>query len=113
LAGGIELRKAPMFKIAAILVLALGLAGCDAVNTVTDGFKHSTAVASALEASTGVRPQVSFNWNNGRLTQVTVAYPRLNDARPLRELAETVRAAVTDEFKQKPGNIVLAFSLGG
>jgi hypothetical protein len=43
---------------------------------------------------------------------VTVAFPRLHDARPLGELAEQVRAAVTKEFKQTPDNIVLAFNLG-
>jgi len=102
-----------MFRTAAILLLALGLAACDAVNTMTEGFSHAKAVASDLEASTGVRPEVGFNWKNGRLVQVTVSYPKLNDAKPLRELAEAVRASVTKEFKQKPDNIVLAFALGG
>lgn len=102
-----------MLRIAAILVLALGLAGCDAVNTMTEGLSHAKAVESDLEASTGVRPQVGFNWNNGRLVQVTVAYPRLNESKPLRELAEMVRAAVAKQFKQKPDNIVLAFAVGG
>ena len=102
-----------MLRYAAILVLALGLAGCDAVNTITEGFSHAKAVASDLEASTGARPEVGFNWKNGRLVQVTVSYPRLNDTKPLRDLAEAVRASVTKEFKQKPDNIVLAFALGG
>jgi hypothetical protein len=43
---------------------------------------------------------------------VTVSYPSLYDTKPLRELAEATRAAVTREFKQTPENIVLAFSLG-
>jgi hypothetical protein len=100
-----------MYRTAAVLVLALGLAACDAVNTMTDGMKHVQAIESDLATSTGVRPKVGFNWSNGRLVQVTVAYPKLNEAKPLRELAETVRASVTREFKQTPDNIVLAFSL--
>jgi len=102
-----------MLRIATILVLALGLAACDAVNTMTEGFSHAKAVANDLEAATGVRPEVGFNWKNGRLVQVTVSYPRLNEKKPLHELAETVRASVAKEFKQKPDNIVLAFALGG
>ena len=102
-----------MLRMAAILVLALGLAGCDAVNTMTEGFSHAKAVESDLEVSTGVRPQVGFNWKNGRLVQVTVAYPRLNETKPLHDLAEAVRASVTKQFKQKPDNIVLAFSVSG
>jgi hypothetical protein len=102
-----------MLRIAAILVLALGLAACDAVNTMTEGLSHAKAVEGDLEVSTGVRPQVGFNWKNGRLVQVTVAYPRLNESKPLRELAAIIRAAVTKQFKQTPDNIVLAFTVGG
>ena len=102
---------APMFKIAAILAFAISLAACDAVNTVTEGFKHANAVESDLEESTGVRPQVGFNWNNGRLVSVTVTFPRIDESKPLRELAQTIRASVSKQFKQTPDDIVLAFSL--
>ncbi len=94
------------------LVVVLALAACDAVNTVTEGFGHAKAVESDLEQATGVRPNVGFNWNNGRLTSVTVQYPRLVESKPLSELAEAARASVQKEFKQTPENIVLAFSLG-
>ena len=101
-----------MFKIAAILAFTISLAACDAFSTVTEGFKYAKAVESDVEEATGVKPQVGFNWNNGRLVSVTVAFPRIYDAKPLRELAETIRASVQKQFKQTPDNIVLAFSLG-
>ena len=101
-----------MFKIAAILVFTISLAACDAFSTVTEGFKYAKAVESDVEEATGVKPQVGFSWNNGRLVSVTVAFPRIYDAKPLRELAETIRASVQKQFKQTPDNIVLAFSLG-
>lgn len=106
-----------MFRIAAALVLALALAlslaACDAVNTLTEGFKHAKAVESDLEASTGVRPQVGFNWSNGRLVSVTVTYPRLIEAKPMNELAAAARDAIGKEFKQKAEHIVLAFAVAG
>lgn len=101
-----------MFKIAAILAFTISLAACDAFSTVTEGFKYAKAVESDVEEATGVKPQVGFNWNNGRLVSVTVAFPRIYDAKPLRELAETIRASVQKQFKQTPDNIVIAFSLG-
>jgi hypothetical protein len=101
-----------MFKIAAILVFTISLAACDAFSTVTEGFKYAKAVESDVEEATGVKPQVGFNWNNGRLVSVTVAFPRIYDAKPLRELAETIRASVRKQFKQSPEDVVLAFSLG-
>jgi hypothetical protein len=100
-----------MARVAALLILAFGLASCDAVNTLTDGFKHSRAVESDLEAAVGVRPRVGFDWSNGRLTMVTVTFPRIEPKRPLPELADTVREAVAKHFRQTPGDIVLGFSL--
>jgi hypothetical protein len=102
-----------MLRIASILVLAVSLAACEKmINTVTEGFKNAKAVESDLEQSTGSRPQVGFNWNNGRLVSVTVIYPGLYETKPLRELAGLTRAAVTKQFKQTPDNIVLGFALG-
>ena len=100
-----------MSRFVLLLACATMLAGCDAVSTVTEGFTQSKAVAADLEQSTGVKPQVGFNWHNGRLTSVTVQFPKLYEAKPLGDLAGLVRAAVTKEFKQTPEAIVLSFAL--
>jgi hypothetical protein len=100
-----------MFRLATALILALGLAACDVVNTLTEGFSHAKAVESDLEQEIGVRPRVGFNWKNGRLLTVTVEYPGLVESKPLNELAETARASVTKRFEQTPEAVVLAFAL--
>jgi hypothetical protein len=101
-----------MRKTIVLIVLVTCLSACGVVSTLVDGLKFAKAVESDLEEVTGVRPAVAFNWNNGRLTSVTVSFPLLYDEKPLRELAAATRAAVGKEFKQTPENIVLAFSLG-
>src|ERR1700716_1956399 len=101
-----------MRKTIAIIVLAAGLAACGVVSTLVDGFKYAKAVEAHLDEVSGLRPGGGFNWHNGGLTSVTVGFPSLYDAKPLRELAEAVRTAVGKEFKQTPENIVLSFSLG-
>jgi len=101
-----------MLRLLAIVLLAAGLAACDATNTVTEGFQQARSVESELEASAGIKPQVGFNWQNGRLVTVTIVFPKIPETKPLRELAEDVRAAVGKQFKQGPENVVLAFSLG-
>ena len=98
-----------MVKLAAMVALAFALVGCDMINSAKDVFKNASATADDLEASTGVKPAVGFNWNNGRLTQVTVTYPRLIEAKPMPELVEAARTAIRKEFKQDPENIVLSF----
>lgn len=100
-----------MYRLALVIVLTIAFAGCDALSTMTEGFKYAKAVEGDLEQETGVKPQVGFNSTNGRLVSVTVAFPGLYERRPLPELAGLVRAAVSKEFKQEPENIGLAFSL--
>jgi hypothetical protein len=101
-----------MRRILAIVAVALSLGACDAVNTVTEGFKEAKAVESDLEQSVGIKPQVGFNWANGQLKQVTIVFPRLPDTMALPEVAGAARAAVNKEFKQTPDNIMMGFSLG-
>jgi hypothetical protein len=100
-----------MLRIAAALIVALALAGCDAVNTMTEGFSHAKAVEKDLEGATGVKPNVGFNWKNGSLVQVTVQFPRLIESKSLPDLAAAARESIGREFKQTPENIVLAFAI--
>jgi hypothetical protein len=108
--AGIELEYV-MFRLFAILAFTVSIAACDAVKTVADGFKQAQSVEAELEKSTGVRPRVGFDWNNGKLVSVTVTFPGLYETKPLSELAETVRATVRKNFTQVPGGIILGFAL--
>ena len=102
-----------MRKAIAIAALSLALTQCGQVNTLVNGFKYANAVASALEQEMGAKPQVGFNWHNGRLLSVTVQFPDLYQRKPLAELAGRVRAVVEKEFQQKPDNIILGFRIDG
>jgi hypothetical protein len=98
-------------KAIAIVALASSLAGCGAVELISNGLSYSKAVASDLEQATGVKPEVGFNWHNGSLETVTVTFPKIYAGKPLEELARTVREVVAKDFKQTPDTIVLGFSL--
>ena len=100
-----------MSRFVLLLVCATMLAGCDALSTVTEGFQQAKAVAADLEQSTGVKPEVGFNWRNGRLVSVTVQFPRLYEDKPLNKIAVFVRDAVAKDFKQTPEHIVIAFAI--
>ena len=43
---------------------------------------------------------------------MTVTFPKLYEAKPVRELADVVRTSVRKQFKQAPEDIELGFSLG-
>lgn len=95
----------------ALIAAAAFLAGCDAVSTLKDGLAQSDAVATQLEKSVGSKPYVGFNWNNGRLNSVTVTFQGLPADKTAGEVADLARAAIKQQFKQEPGQIVLAFSI--
>jgi len=101
-----------MRKLIVIAFAACCLTGCGLVDALFNGMKHSQAVEAALKEATGSKPQVGFNWHNGRLRSVTVTFPSLYGAKSLSELANLTRAAVTKEFQQTPDSIVLGFELG-
>jgi hypothetical protein len=102
-----------MTRIAVLLAVALSLASCAMISTLIDGWKFAKAVAADLEASTGMKPEVGFDWHNGSLVDVTVTFPKLYDAKPLPELATIVRRAIAGHFRQTPQKIVLGFALDG
>jgi len=100
-----------MARILLLLVLAINVAACDVVG-LKDGMQQSAAVAKELEETTGIRPQVGLNWQNGRLSSVTVSYPAIPETKSLRELSTAARTAIRNHFKQAPDNVVLTFSTG-
>lgn len=93
-------------------VLASSLGGCGVADLISNGLSYTKAVETDVERASGVRPEVGFNWRNGSFQKVTVTFPRVYSGKPLDELAGMVREVVAKDFKQTPGTIVLAFSLG-
>jgi hypothetical protein len=99
-------------KVALSFTVVKCVTACNAVYPMSETLRHTKDVESDLEQSTGVRPEVDFNWINGRLVGVGVSFPRVYDGKPLGELAEAVRSSVTTQFKLTPENILLSFAVG-
>lgn len=97
-------------SVAVSFLVAVAAAGCDAYDSVKEGFAHSQAISTELEKSLGTKTFVGFNWNNGTLNAVTVTFDGVPKGRTLQEIADVSRAAVLKEFKQTPEQIVIAFS---
>ena len=95
----------------ALAFATLALAGCDAVDSMRNGFQHSEAVSAELEKSLGTKSFVGFNWNNGSLTSVNVTFQGIPNNHALPEIIEISRQAVLKEFKQEPKQIIVSFAI--
>ena len=95
------------------LALALGLSGCGAVDTMTEGFKHSQEVAADLEKSVGSKPLVGFNWSNGSLVNVSVNFDGIPSGVPVEQIAQLSKQSVAARFKQPPKQVVISFVVPG
>jgi len=92
-------------------VLSIWLAACGPIDSLKEGYAHSQAVSTALEKSLGVKPFVGFNWHNGALTSVNVTFQGIPPNVPLTEIVSKSTEAITSQFKQKPEQIVVAFTV--
>jgi hypothetical protein len=95
----------------ALAFATLALAGCDAVDSMRNGFEHSQAVSTELEKSLGLKSYVGFNWNNGSLTSVNVTFQGIPKDHSLADIIEISRQTVLKEFKQEPKQIVVSFAI--
>ena len=93
--------------------LAVTLAGCSAVDTMTEGFKHSQEVAADLEKSVGSKPLVGFNWSNGSLINVSINFDGIPAGASVERIAQLSRESVSARFKQAPKQVVITFSVPG
>ena len=94
--------------VAALCVLILY--GCDAVDSMREGFEHAQAVSAELEKSVGVKPFIAFKWHNGSLVSVNITFKTLPD-KSVAEIGAVSRTAILKHFKQEPKEIVLAFTI--
>ena len=95
------------------LALAVTLAGCGAVDSMTEGFKHSNEVAADLEKSIGSKPFVGFNWSNGSLVNVAITFNGIPAGMSAEQIAQLSRQSVAAHFKQAPKQIVISFAVPG
>lgn len=102
-----------MRSILLFLAMAASLAGCGAVDTVTEGFKHSQEVASDLEKSVGAKPFVGFNWSNGSLSNVSVNFEGIPAGTSVEQIAQLSRQSIAARFKQPPKQVVISFTVPG
>ena len=87
------------------------LSGCGAIDSVKEGFQHTQEVATDLEKSVGSKPFVGLNWSSGHLNYVSVTFEGIPAGKSLPDIAALARSSVASHFKQKPGQIVIVFTI--
>jgi hypothetical protein len=99
-----------MRSILLIAYFSIVLAGCGAIDSMTDGFKHAQEVSEDLEKSVGTKPFVGFNWSNGSLVNVTVAFEGVPPGKSAEQIGQLARESISTRFQQTPKQVVLSFT---
>ena len=97
-----------MLRSGVALLLVILVCGCDAASNFTELMAQSKEAERAVEQQVGAKPQIAFNWQNGRLVTVTIQFGSVPTV-GIGELEKVSRAAVVTAFKQEPNNLVVAF----
>jgi hypothetical protein len=92
------------------MLCLLLISGCDMAGKLKDGLAQSGAVADQIEKSIGTKPQIFFNYSNGKLVNVTATFAQV-PAKSMVEIEAAIRKAVLETFKEEPGQIVVSFIL--
>lgn len=100
-----------MRKLLLASCLALALSGCNAVDTMKEGFQHSQEVATDLEKAVGQKPFVGFNWSNGSLVNVSVTFEGIPWQMSNQGVVAAARTAIAARFKQQPEQIVISYTI--
>jgi len=96
-----------------IFIMLSLLSGCDAFDSMTEGYKHTQDIASDIEKAVGSKPFVSFNWHNGSLTNVSVTFEGVPEGASVSEIVTLARSSVASHFKQEPDQVVVSFTFSG
>ena len=102
-----------MKQLIAILLALFLLFGCDAFDSMTEGYKHTQDIASDIEKAIGSKPFVGFNWHNGSLTNVSVTFEGIPEGVSVPGIVTLARSSVASHFKQEPDQVVVSFTFSG
>lgn len=91
-----------------VLVLVIGLAGCDTVEDMRDTIDTQEQIKGIIKEEIGVESLVGFNMRNGTLIDVSITLNARDVAnRSVSELERIVRSAVKRTFETKPREIYI------
>ena len=90
-------------RLVPLLIVALLLAGCGAAEKMERMLEQQKAVSEDIDNALGVESEIGWQWQNGVLTQMTVALPaREVDGATVYELTQIIEPIVDKHFDTKP-----------
>jgi len=94
----------------ALFIMLFLLSGCDAFDSMSEGYKHTQEIGADIEKAIGSKPYVSFNWHNGSLTNVSVTFEGVPEGVSVSEIVTLARNSVASHFKQEPEQVDVRFT---
>jgi hypothetical protein len=87
--------------------------GCDSIDSLNKGVEKAQNVSTDMKKEFGVEPYVGFNWQNGSLTNISIAFDRLPTTENLTSLESAAQKSVAKHFDETPSQITISFVIPG
>ena len=94
-----------------LMILAAVLAGCGPATNALHFVGEPWAVANQLEKQTGLKCNVSLNWDNLSFSKATVTFEGTPNNLTVSELASAIREALNAKVHQQPEELVIEFKV--
>lgn len=94
-----------------LIILAAVLVGCGPAGKLIHFVGEPWAVANELQKETGLKSNVSLNWDNMRFSKATVTFEVMPNNLTVSEVASAIREALNAKVHQQPEELVIEFKV--
>jgi hypothetical protein len=101
-----------MMRTLVILALALTLLfGCGFFDSTVELYNQSKEVEAEMSRELGVETFVGFNYTNGSLNDVTIAFIGMPENLPVEEMVARAKSSVSSHFESSPKQVTVSITV--
>ena len=93
------------------VAMALMIASCGMVESFGEMQKQTEKTSAAIEKAVGIKPQIGWNIQNGKLVEVNVYFGQFGDESiTVTELKKEIKNMVAENMEQMPQQLLVSIN---
>lgn len=109
--GEIKINLPKLVILTVSVTMALMIARCGMVESFGEMQEQTEKTSTAIEKAIGIKPQIGWNINNGKLVEVNVYFDQFGDESiTVTELKKQIKNVVTENMEQMPQQLLISIN---